>query len=157
MDVPEMKQLMEHIERSTPGPEFTQQVRNVLQPVSHHMPTKDVQGIMTTYPQFPLDRILSKFTEEEMAQYWQAIGMTNMLLNTMSMLPPEMLSKVETLTSTMMNAMQGNSGNGLAEMFQSMMNPGGDDDDDDPPEEVPRPKKKKKYKDKQSEFRDKLC
>ena len=167
LDVPEMKQLMERIERSMPGLEFTTLVRQTLAPISQHIPMKSVDGIAKQYPDFPLKTIVDKVPAQEQEAIWQALGMTNMLLTTLQMVPPEMLNKIETMTNTMMGAMQ--NGGALNDLFKnmgplmgSMGNNNMDDDDsdnsgDDMPPPAPRPQRKKTGQSKQKEFRDKLC
>ena len=170
LDVPEMKTLMEFVERSQPGDEFTNQVRSILSPVQQHIQTRDITKIQEAYPDFPLTTITDKLAEQEKNAIWQALAMTNMLLTTLTMVPMEMMTKIESMTSTMMGMMSGggSASPNLNELF-GMMNGiagGGDentDEDDDEP--VPRPKPSKKLtkksatssSDKQSEFRRKLC
>ncbi|MBD52500.1 MAG: hypothetical protein CL450_04315 [Acidimicrobiaceae bacterium] len=167
LDVPEMKTLMEFVERSQPGDEFTNQVRSILSPVQQHIQTRDITKIQEAYPDFPLTTITDKLAEQEKNAIWQALAMTNMLLTTLTMVPMEMMTKIESMTSTMMGMMSGGSASpNLNELFGMMhgIAGGGDentDEDDDEP--VPRPKPSKKLTkksatgDKQSEFRRKLC
>ena len=158
LDVPEMKQLMERIERSQPGPEFSNLVRQTLLPIAQHIPVKNVDEIAKHFPDFPLKIIVDKVPNTEKDAVWQALGMTNMLLTTLQMVPPEMLTKIETMTNTMMGAMQ--NGGALNDLFKNM---GGNmifendsENDDEIPSPPPAPRKKKSQSKKQ-EFRDKLC
>lgn len=163
LDVPEMKQLMERIERSQPGVEFTTLVRQTLAPVSHLISVKNIDEIANNYPDFPLKTIVDNTPVAEHDAIWQALGMTNMLLTTLQMVPPEMLNKIETMTNTMMGAMQ--NGGALNDLFKNMGSVMGDmntNDDsgnsgDDMPPPPPRPPRKKNGQSKQKEFRDKLC
>ena len=162
LDVPEMKALMERIERSQPGAEFTTLVRQTLAPVSHLISVKNIDEIAKNYTDFPLKTIVDKVPMQEQDALWQALGMTNMLLTTLQMVPPEMLNKIETMTNTMMGAMQ--NGGALNDLFKNMGSVMGnmDDDsvnsgDDDMPPPTPQPPRKKGGKSKQKEFRDKLC
>ena len=102
LDVPEMKALMERIERSQPGVEFTNLVRQTLAPVSHLITVKNIDEIAKNFPDFPLKTIVDKVPVQEQDAVFQALGMTNMLLTTLQMVPPEMLNKIESLTNTMM-------------------------------------------------------
>ena len=161
LDVPEMKALMERIERSQPGVEFTTLVRQTLAPVSHLVSVKNIDEIAKNYPDFPLKTIVDKVPVQEQDAIWQALGMTNMLLTTLQMVPPEMLNKIETMTNTMMGAMQ--NGGALNDLFKSMgsvMGNMAEDDsgnsDEDMPPPPPKPRKKSGQS-KQKEFRDKLC
>lgn len=162
LDVPEMKQLMEHIERSQAGAEFTNLVRQTLAPVSHLISVKDIDEIAKIFPNFPLKIIVEKCPVKEQDAIWQALGMTNMLLTTLQMVPPEMLNKIESMTNTMMGAMQ--NGGGLNDLFKNMgsvmgnmnMDDSGSSVDDDMPPPTPKPRKKGGQS-KQKEFRDKLC
>jgi len=163
LDEPEMKKLMERVERSHPGPEFSNLVRQTLAPISQHITMKNVDEIANNYPEFPLKAIVNKVPVAEQDAIWQALGMTNMLLTTLQMVPPEMLNKIENMTNTMMGAMQ--NGGGLNDLFKNMgsvmgnMNMGddsGNSSDDDIPPPAPR-RKKKSGQSKQKEFRDKLC
>lgn len=166
LDVPEMKRLMEYVERSTPGAEFTDAVRSKLAPVAQHIPAKNIDEIAKVYPDFPLRDVAERVPPQEREAVWQALGMTNMLLTTIQMVPPEMMSQIETMTSTMMSAMQ--QGGGLNELFKNMGSlmgggfPAGDvaeqsSDDDALPEPVASPRPRKKKGSKQQEFRNKLC
>lgn len=177
LDVTEMKQLMEFIERSKAGEEFTSKIREYVNPVSQYISTRNIDEIEKIHRPFPLKKILQKVPSAEHDAIWQAIGMTNMLLTTLQMVPPDMLSKIETMTDTMMGAMQ--NGNGLNELFKNIggaMQNGngmsdlltnvagalgaqdGDESDEDitlpsgPPVKSPPPKKTR-----QQQFRDKLC
>jgi len=160
MDIPEMKKLMEGIERSQPGPEFTDLVRQTLAPISQHIPTKNIDEIAKNYPTFPLKDIVGKVPESEQEAVWQALGMTNMLLTTLQMVPPQMLSKIETMTNQMMGAMQ--NGGALTDLFKNMgsmmgnmeTNDSEESDNDTPP---PPPRPRKKSVSKKQDFRDKLC
>ena len=162
LDVPEMKQLMEHVERSTAGSDFTNIVRQTLAPISQHIPMKNIDEISKNYPDFPFKTIVDNVPTAEQDAVWQALGMTNMLLTTLQMVPPEMLTKIETMTNTMMGAMQ--NGGALNDLFKNMgsvMGNMADDDsgnsgDDDMPPPPPRPRKKSGQS-KQKDFRDKLC
>jgi len=163
LDVPEMKALMERIERSHPGVEFTTLVRQTLAPVSHLIIVQNIDEIAKNYPEFPLKYIVDKVPMQEQNSIWQALGMTNMLLTTLQMVPAEMLNKLETMTNTMMGAMQ--NGGALSELFKSMGSMGnnmnmhddsgnsGDDDMSPPPPKA----RKKNGSSKQIEFRNKLC
>ena len=169
LDVPEMKSLMERIERSQPGIDFTTLIRKTLAPVSHLITVKNIDEIAKHYPDFPLKTIVDKVPVQEQDAIWQALGMTNMLLTTLQMVPPEMLNKIETMTNTMMGAMQ--NGGALNDLFKNMgsvmgnmgnMGNNMDDDDsdnsgDDMPPPPPKPRKKTSGRSKQEEFRDKLC
>lgn len=168
LDVAEMKTLMEYVERSQAGEEFTTVVRNILAPISQHISTKNVDEICRVYPEFPLKTVVGKIPDSEQATIWQALGMTNMLLTTLQMVPTDMLSKIESMTSVMMGAMQ--QGGGLNDLFKNMgsimgdLEDNNDDGDDDDEEVTPsRPLegknkgKNKGKKSKQEEFRDKLC
>eukprot|EP00966_Prymnesium_polylepis_P268653 6206380-Prymnesium_polylepis.1 len=95
LDVPEMKILMEYVERSQPGHEFTDVVRQKLAPISQHIATKNINEICKIYTDFPLKSIVDKVPVAEQDAIWQALGMTNMLLTTLQMVPPEMLNKIE--------------------------------------------------------------
>lgn len=162
LDVPEMKTLMERIERSQPGVEFTNILRQTLAPVSHLITAKNIDELAKNFPDFPLKTIVDKVPVQEQDAVWQALGMTNMLLTTLQMVPPEMLNKIETMTNTMMGAMQ--NGGGLNDLFKNMGSVMGNMDDadsdnsgDDMPPPAPRPPRKKSGQSKQKEFRDKLC
>ena len=160
MDVPEMKVLMEYVERSRPGDEFTNVVRKTLSPVSQYIPGKNLEEISNFFPDFPLKSIVDKVPVQEQDAVWQALGMTNMLLTTLQMVPPEMLNKIEAMTNTMMGAMQ--QGGALNDLFKNMgsvmgnMNSDESENDDEMPSSVQRHKKKSGTS-KQKEFRDKLC
>lgn len=161
LDVPQMKALMERIERSQPGHDFTQLVRQTLAPVSHLITVKNIDEISKNFPDFPLKTIVDKVPTQEQDAVFQALGMTNMLLTTLQMVPPEMLTKIETMTNTMMGAMQ--NGGALNDLFKnmgSMMGNMAEDDsgnsDDDMPPPPPKPRKTAGQS-KQKEFRDKLC
>ena len=162
LDVPEMKTLMEIVERSQPGEEFTNKVRTVLGPVQQHIQTRDLLKIEQAFPDFPLRTVTDKLSEQEKNAIWQAITMTNMLLTTITMVPVEMMTKIESMTSTMMGMLGGGSASpNLNELF-GLMNGianNNDEETDEEDEPVPRPTKKKKSNttDKQSEFRRKLC
>ena len=161
LDVPEMKSLMEYVERSQPGEDFTNKIRSILSPVQQHIQTRDLVKIQEAFPDFPLTTVTEKLTDQEKNAIWQALGMTNMLLTTLTMVPAEMMTKIESMTSTMMGMMSGGSANpnSLNQLFGMMQGiTGGDEDDDDEP--VPRPPKRNdpnRTGDKQSEFRRKLC
>ena len=167
LDVPEMKQLMERIERSQPGPEFSNLVRQTLLPIAQHIPVKNFDEIAKHFPDFHLKDIVNKVPTTEQDAVWQALGMTNMLLTTLQMVPPEMLTKIETMTNTMMGAMQ--NGGALNDLFKNMgplmgnmgnmgnMEDESYDDDEMPTAPPPAPRPKKKGQSKQQEFRDKLC
>jgi hypothetical protein len=159
LDVPEMKQLMERIERSQPGVEFTNVVRQTLAPVSHLISAKNIDEIANYFPDFPLKTIVEKVPVTERDAIFQALGMTNMLLTTLQMVPPEMLNKIETMTNTMMGAMQNGGMNDLFKNMGSLMgNMSMDDDSGSGDEEPPAPRPRKKSgQSKQKEFRDKLC
>lgn len=167
LDVPEMKALMEFIERSQPGNEFTDLVRQKLAPISQHIPSKNIDEICQSYPDFPLKSIVDKVPVAEQDAIWQALGMTNMLLTTLQMVPPEMLNKIETMTNTMMGAMQ--NGGALNDLFKNMGSvmgnmgnmgnmddPNESDSGDDMPPPPPRPRRKS-GRSKQQDFRNKLC
>lgn len=169
LDVPEMKALMERIERSQPGVEFTNLVRQTLAPVSHLITVKNIDEIAKNFPDFPLKTIVDKVPVQEQDAVFQALGMTNMLLTTLQMVPPEMLNKIESLTNTMMGAMQNggalndlfkNMGSVMGNMGNNMGNNMAEDDSensgDDMPPPPPKPRKKTGQS-KQKEFRDKLC
>jgi len=158
LDVPEMKQLMEQIERSKPGVELTNLVRQTLSPVSHLISVKNIDEIAKFFPNFPLKAVVEKVPAPEQDAIWQAISMTSLLITTLSMVPPQMLSKIETMTNTMMGAMQ--NGGALNDLFKNMGSVIDDDDsgnsgDDEAPTVTRR--KKKIGSSKQKEFRDKLC
>ena len=161
LDVPEMKTLMERIERSQPGVEFTNLVRQTLVPVSHLITVKNIDEIANNFPDFPLKTIVDKVPIQEQDAVWQALGMTNMLLTTLQMVPPEMLNKIETMTNTMMGAMQ--NGGALNDLFKNMgsvmgnMNDDSENSGDDMPPPAPRPSRRKNGQSKQKEFREKLC
>ena len=159
LDVPEMKKFMETIERSQSGPEFTNLVRQTLAPVSQHIPAKNIDEIAKNYPEFPLKTIVEKVPVTEQDAVWQALGMTNMLLTTLQMVPPEMLNKIETMTNTMMGAMQ--NGGALNDLFKNMgsvMGVAADSEEISDNEDMPPPPPRKKSgSSKQKEFRDKLC
>ena len=116
LDVPEMKKLMEHIERSVPSPEFTDQVRTYLQPVAQHISAKNIDKIQDYFPDFPVKDIFTRVPPKEQESAFQALAMTNMLSNTIQMVPPEMLSQIEMMTNNMMGAMQGG---GFNELFKN--------------------------------------
>lgn len=152
-DVQEMKNFMEYVERSQPGDSFTSVVRTILQPVSQYIATKNIDEISKVYKDFPLKTIIENVPESEQNAMWQALSMTNMLLTTLQMVPPDMLTKIEAMTNSMMGAMQ--QGGGLNDLFKnigSTMN----DDSDSSEEEIKR-KPRKKGVSKQAEFRNKLC
>jgi|GEM_PF-4680010 hypothetical protein len=161
LDVPEMKTLMERIERSQPGVEFTNLVRQTLAPISHLITVKNIDEIDKNFPDFPLKTIVDKVPVQEQDAVWQALGMTNMLLTTLQMVPPEMLNKIETMTNTMMGAMQNGALNDLFKNMSSVMgnmdDADSDNSGDDMPPPAPRPARKKSGQSKQKEFRDKLC
>lgn len=166
LDVPEMKSLMERIERSEPGVEFTNLVRQTLTPVSHLITVRNIDEIAKYYPDIPLKTIVDKVPIQEQDAVWQALGMTNMLLTTLQMVPPEMLNKIETMTNTMMGAMQNggalndlfkNMGSMMGNMGNNMAEDDSDNSGDDMPPPTPRPPRKKTGQLKQKEFRDKLC
>jgi len=161
LDVPEMKTLMERIERSQPGVEFTNLVRQTLAPISHLITVKNIDEIDKNFPDFPLKTIVDKVPVQEQDAVWQALGMTNMLLTTLQMVPPEMLNKIETMTNTMMGAMQNGALNDLFKNMGSVMgnmdDADSDNSGDDMPPPAPRPARKKSGQSKQKEFRDKLC
>lgn len=159
LDVPEMKKLMEFVERSQAGAEFTENVRTKLTPVAQFLSSRNIQEISKVYPEIPLSDIFSKVPANEQDSVWQAIAMTNMLLTTLQMVPAEMLSKIEAMTNTMMGAMQ--QGGGLNDLFKNMgsVMGGMESDDDDVDESVitAPTKRKKGGASKQQDFRDKLC
>jgi hypothetical protein len=159
LDVPEMKALMEQIERSSAGPEFTTQVRTHLSSVAVQIGNKDVQAIQSVYPDFPLTTIVERTPKADQDAVWQALGMVNMLLTTLQMVPPDMLEKIETMTNTMMGSLQQGGQGGLGELFQGMagmMNAEQEDEDNASPIR-PRPKTANTPTDKKSEFRRKMC
>lgn len=159
LDVPEMKRLMERIERSQPGPEFTDLVRQTLAPISQHIPVKNIDEIAKNYPDFPFKDVVDKVPVTEQDAVWQALGMTNMLLTTLQMVPPDMLNKIETMTNTMMGAMQ--NGGALNDLFKNMGSAMGNMADDDSGNSgdnmSPPPPPRKRSESKQKEFRNKLC
>ncbi len=164
LDVPEMKRLMEYVERSQPGHEFTDVVRQKLAPISQHIATKNINEICKIYTDFPLKSIVDKVPVAEQDAIWQALGMTNMLLTTLQMVPPEMLNKIEVMTNTMMGAMQhGGALNDLFKNMGSMMGNMGNmednlDPDSDSADDMPPPRQRKKSgQSKQQDFRNKLC
>jgi hypothetical protein len=176
LDVPEVKSLMEDIERSKPGPDFTEKVRQVLQPITAHISTKNIEEISKSYPEFPLQQSFERVPASEQGAIWTALGMTNMLLTTLQMVPQEMLQKIEMMTNTMMNTMQSGTGaGGLNDLFKNMgslvSGMGDDEDSEDEVETLPKIRNKnnnknnksnksnksKSKKSSQQEFRDKLC
>tara|TARA_Y100001936_G_C15994735_1_gene624398 strand:- start:460 stop:1038 length:579 start_codon:yes stop_codon:yes gene_type:complete len=170
LDVSEMKSLMEFIERSHAGEEFTSLVRAKLLPAAQYIPTRNISEIAKLYPDFPLNEVADKVPTNELDAIFNALGMTNMLLTTMQMVPNEMMSKIEDMTSSMMGMIQSGGGGGSAglnDLFKTlgpMMGAmGGMAQDSDSEEEDSPPKikevtnKKTVKKDRKQEFRDKLC
>ena len=149
-----MKALMEQIERSSPGPEFTTLVRSHLSSIAVQISNKDVQGIQSAYPDFPLTTIVERTPKADQDAVWQALGMVNMLLTTLQMVPPDMLEKIETMTQTMMGSLQQG---GFGELFQGMAGMMADEEDEDNAASPIRPRPKTAAGDKKSEFRRKMC
>lgn len=172
LSVPQMKELMEFIERSQTGDEFTNLVREKLTPVAHHIASRNVDEIATFYADFPVKEVLDNVPSEEKDAMFQALGMTNMLLSTIQMVPPEYMKKIESMTASMMGMMQtqqagggGLAGGGLNDLFKNLGGLTGltEAESDSEEEEKPPPpkrvvmKKKAGKNDRQREFRDKLC
>ena len=168
LSVPKMKELMEVVERSQTGDEFTNLVREKLTPVAHHIASRNVDEIATFYADFPVKEVLDKVPSEEQDAVFQALSMTNMLLSTIQMVPPEYMKKIESMTASMMGMMQtqqaGGGAGGLNDLFKNLggltglteMESDSEEDEKPPPKRVVMKKKAGKY-DRQKEFRDKLC
>lgn len=177
-DVDAMQRLLRHVEESQPGPAFSASVRTYLSPNSEHIASKDIEAIALRYPDFPVKTCYASLSAEDAASAWQALAMTNMLMTTLQMLPPEMMNKVEEMTSSMMSALQGSNGfSGLEQLIRSGFGGSGggsgganrmtgESRDDDEDLTVPRPKAAKTAKgtqltsagaSKQAIFREKLC
>lgn len=159
-DDAKVKELLESIEGESAGPNLTTKIRDTLAPVSQHITTKNVSAIATHFATFPVLDIAAKVPPAELDRLWQAVGLTNMLLTTIQMVPAEMLSKIETMTSTMMNALQGGGvgGGGLDQVLRSLapaLAPTGAAEGAGAASN--RKRKNKKQPTKQTEFRDKLC
>lgn len=157
IDVPEMKSFMEYVERSQPGDEFTNTVRNILAPIAQYITVRNIDEISQKYKDFPVKLIIDKVPVAEQDALWQALGMTNMLLTTIQMVPPEMLNKIEAMTNTMMGAMKSG---GFNDIFKNMGSMVGSmpnfENEDDSGDDVSRVRPKTAVS-KQQEFRDKLC
>ena len=179
--------LVEHVESAASGAEFTALVKRHMQVVSGSLGSRDVDAIQKAYPDFPARELHENVPEAERPALWQAAGMLNMLTTTISMVPDEMLSKVEAISNHMMSALQSGQGGDLGSLLSGLGGLGGlfggpggtsDDDDSDDQEAVPRPRQLLEGKpdggkpeggkpdggkhratpaDKKSEFRRKLC
>ena len=168
LSVPKMKELMEVVERSQIGDEFTNLVREKLTPVAHHIASRNVDEIATFYADFPVKEVLDRVPSEEQDAVFQALGMTNMLLSTIQMVPPEYMKKIESMTASMMGMMQsqqaGGGAGGLNDLFKNLggltglteMESDSEEEEKPPPKRVVM-KKKAGKNDRQREFRDKLC
>lgn len=153
-----LKGVIQFVETTPAGPEFNKKVVEYLQPVSSSIATKDIVSISNHYPNYGITELYDNMTESDITIMWQQLSMTNMLLTTMNMIPSEMLSKIETMTNTMMGVLQSGMGSGsapdlgsLAQGLTSMMAP------DQPPPRTSRREQNRKPPTKKDEFRNKLC
>ena len=149
-----------YIKSKTPGSAFTLEVRETISPIQTHITAKNIPEIARHFPNFPVERMFAKIPQQELDKLWQAAGLTNMLLTTIQMVPNEMMEKIESMTSSMMNAMQGKNAGGFEQLMRSMMPalaPATESgsDEEEPPRR--RTKKHKANKSKQDAFREKLC
>lgn len=150
--------VIDFIDNTPAGPEFNKTIINFLQPVASHIAAKDIVSISNHYPNYNLTEIYDNISEADIAVLWQQLSMTNMLLTTMNMIPDEMLTKIESMTNTMMGVLQSGMSSGstpdlssLAKGLTNMMAP------EEPPPRASRREQKRKASTKKDEFRTKLC
>lgn len=155
-----LKNVLDLIERTDAGPEFNKYVLDHLQPIAANIAAKDIVAISNHYPTYGITELYDNLSEEDINIIWQQLNMTNMLLTTMNMIPGEMLTKIESMTNTMMGVLQSGMGSGsgappdwssLAQGLTSMMAP-----DADTPRTSQR-EQKRKSSTKRDDFRNKLC
>jgi hypothetical protein len=157
-----LQTVVSYIEDTPPGPEFNQKVLTYLQPVATSIASKDIVAISNQYPDLNLSELYDSLGEADAAVIWQQLGMTNMLLTTMNMIPNEMLTKIEAMTNTMMGVLGGSGGSGgsapdfgsLAQGLAGMMAPPAPSDKASQRE---RKRGKGGGNNKQDAFRNKLC
>lgn len=153
-----LKGVIHFIQNTPAGPEFNKKVIQYLQPVSSSIAAKDIVSISNHYPNYGITELYDNMAESDITIMWQQLSMTNMLLTTMNMIPDEMLSKIETMTNTMMGVLQSGMGSGsapdlgsLAQGLTSMMAP------EQPPPRTSGREKSRKPSTKKDDFRNKLC
>ena len=152
-----LKDVIYFIETTPAGPEFNKKIIEYLQSVSASISAKDIVSISNHYPNYGITELYDNLSEGDITIIWQQLSMTNMLLTTMNMIPEEMLTKIETMTNTMMGVLQSGMDSGsapglgsLAQGLTSMMSP----------EAAPKKSQReqnRKASTKKEKFRNKLC
>ena len=152
-----IKEVIHFIETTPPGPEFNKRIIEYLQPISSNIAAKDIVSISNYYPNYGITELYDNLSEEDINVMWQQLSMTNMLLTTMNMIPEEMLTKIESMTNTMMGVLQSGMGSGsvpdLGSLTQGLTNMLA-------PEQSPKTSRReqnRKPSTKKEEFRNKLC
>lgn len=156
-----LQEVLKFLDETSSGATFNQTVKCYLQPVATQIAAKDIVSIAEHYKTYNLKELHDNVSEQDMAAIWQQLGMTNMLLTTMDMIPPEMLGQIESMTNTMMGVLQsGMSGSGhvpdLSALTQGLSGMFGPSNIPTSTREQTRARGKGKGK-KKEEFRDKLC
>ena len=170
-DCPKLGSLLTEIPAQA-SDEVTNRLSALLARAAPHVPSRDLSALATEFDDWPVGEWMANVPADQTGAVWQSVGMMQMLMQTMAMMPAEMRTQVESVSSSLMGMLGGGgpSGgpggglDGLGALVQRLI--GGGDEDDDVLGELPRPKRKKKKKkppaardpvDRVNAFRDKLC
>ena len=126
-DHPTVSKVAEFLSGSS-DTEFIATAKEILLPVSGCINVNDMNGIATRYPDAGVLDVYNAVPEAEREHILQALKMSTMLINTLSIVPPEMLGGIESMTNGLMNMMSGAAPGGassgqadLGSMFGALM------------------------------------
>ena len=102
----------------------------VLTPHAGAIRSKDVDSLNAAFPDYELRSLSDTLPAEVRDKIWADLGMLTMLVSTVSLVPPEMLTQIESFASAMASGMQQGVGQDLGASLGALFGgaPGGVND-----------------------------